>query len=95
MTRQEDFDAIKVSLKSNTRFFTNESLIVQGDSLTLLKSLPDQSISLILTDPPYHSTICNRMEKGSQTKWLFILFLLFSNGLQIRSSFFTSIQHPF
>jgi adenine-specific DNA-methyltransferase len=56
MTRQEDFDAIKVSLKSNTRFFTNESLIVQGDSLTLLKSLPDQSISLILTDPPYHST---------------------------------------
>jgi site-specific DNA-methyltransferase (adenine-specific) len=30
--------------------------VVQGDSLKLLRQLPDHSISLILTDPPYHAT---------------------------------------
>ncbi|MCD8286351.1 MAG: site-specific DNA-methyltransferase [Clostridia bacterium] len=35
---------------------TEDSLILQGDSLELIKKLPDHSISLILTDPPYHTT---------------------------------------
>lgn len=30
--------------------------VAQGDSLPLLKLLPDASVSLVLTDPPYHST---------------------------------------
>ncbi len=33
-----------------------DHIILQGDSLELLKRIPDRSISLILTDPPYHST---------------------------------------
>jgi len=32
------------------------SLVAEGDSLSLLKSLPDHSVSLVLTDPPYHAT---------------------------------------
>lgn len=35
---------------------SNEHLIAKGDSLALIKSVPDRSINLILTDPPYHST---------------------------------------
>ncbi len=30
--------------------------MVHGDSLAILKSLPNNSVSLVLTDPPYHST---------------------------------------
>lgn len=33
-----------------------DSLIINGDSLYELSKIPDNSISLILTDPPYHST---------------------------------------
>ena len=32
------------------------SVIVKGDSIDLLKSVPNHSVALILTDPPYHST---------------------------------------
>lgn len=34
----------------------NDVSVVKGDSLELLKKIPDHSIALILTDPPYHST---------------------------------------
>lgn len=34
----------------------DHSIVVKGDSLELLKKIPDNSIALILTDPPYHST---------------------------------------
>lgn len=37
-------------------FSAEDSVILQGDSLELMKRIPDHSISLILTDPPYHST---------------------------------------
>lgn len=54
--RQKDFLCIKKSL-SDTIKFDNESCIMsQGDSLEILKRIPAKSISLILTDPPYHST---------------------------------------
>lgn len=34
----------------------NKHVVVQGDCLHVLRSIPDASVSLILTDPPYHST---------------------------------------
>lgn len=34
----------------------NSHFVIQGDCTDVLKSIPSQSISLILTDPPYHST---------------------------------------
>ena len=40
----------------NGYYNTEESLLVNGDSLELIKKIPDHSIALILTDPPYHST---------------------------------------
>lgn len=35
---------------------TDRFAVAQGDSLPLLRLLPDGSVSLVLTDPPYHST---------------------------------------
>ncbi len=35
---------------------SRNALVAQGDSLKHLASLPDHSVSLILTDPPYHAT---------------------------------------
>lgn len=35
---------------------TPNSLVVHGDSLEQITRMPDQSVSLILCDPPYHST---------------------------------------
>jgi DNA modification methylase len=33
--------------------------IIQGDSLTVLKTLPDESVDLVLTDPPYNISKLN------------------------------------
>ncbi|MDP2829777.1 MAG: DNA methyltransferase [Sulfuricellaceae bacterium] len=55
-SRQQDFDAIKTSLRTSLRFTAEDALVAEGDSLALLRSLPAHSVSLILTDPPYHAT---------------------------------------
>lgn len=36
----------------------NEINLLQGDCLELLKQIPDNSIDMILTDPPYGTTAC-------------------------------------
>jgi adenine-specific DNA-methyltransferase len=54
--REQDFQKIKIALTSATRAFSRNALVVEGDSLELLRRLPEHSISVILTDPPYHST---------------------------------------
>ncbi|MEH2285774.1 MAG: hypothetical protein V7K90_31410 [Nostoc sp.] len=33
-----------------------EVTLYQGDCLNVLRSLPDDSVNLMLTDPPYHTT---------------------------------------
>lgn len=54
--RDCQFAEITSRLKSVTAYGDIRSLVAQGDSLELLKLIPDNSVSLILTDPPYHST---------------------------------------
>lgn len=56
MSRIELFETIKDSLHNDTYYANQNSLICNDDSLKLLKLIPDNSISLIVTDPPYHST---------------------------------------
>ncbi len=55
-TRTEDFARVETALKGDLRFRSTEALVAQGDSLELLRRLPAESVSLVLTDPPYHST---------------------------------------
>src|SRR5689334_13603547 len=54
--RAQDFEAIRQALGDSVADETPNSLVVSGDSLQHLRQLPDASVSLILTDPPYHST---------------------------------------
>lgn len=56
ITRQKEFDRIAKALRPELRFSTPGALVVEGDSLASLRSMPSQSVSLILTDPPYHAT---------------------------------------
>jgi len=54
--RKIQFDEILVAFDSKNVFSTERAIAIHGDSLERLKLIPDHSISLILTDPPYHST---------------------------------------
>ncbi|MGJ5620806.1 DNA-methyltransferase [Sulfitobacter sp. MF3-043] len=54
--REVAFEFIAEAIGSNAAYRTDESLLAQGDSLQLVKQLPDSSVDLVLTDPPYHTT---------------------------------------
>lgn len=56
MSRVKDFHKIKDLTKKYTAFSNERSLLLEGDSLEIIRSFPDHSVSLILTDPPYHTT---------------------------------------
>lgn len=53
--RQNLFNNICDEFEENA-FKSERALAVYGDALEKLKKVPNNSISLILTDPPYHST---------------------------------------
>ncbi len=55
-TRQQDFEAIIGAIRPRLIFASNNVVVGHGDSLEQLRLLPQHSVSLILTDPPYHST---------------------------------------
>jgi adenine-specific DNA-methyltransferase len=55
-SRAADFVRVVDSLRGGTTFSGKNALVAEGDSLSLLQKMPDHSVSLILTDPPYHST---------------------------------------
>ena len=50
------FNKINNSYTNDNSFRTKDTLIIKGDSLEEMRKIPDHCISLILTDPPYHST---------------------------------------
>lgn len=54
--RTADFSHIKECLAGSVYYGNNHSVVANGDSQKILQQIPDQSVSLILTDPPYHST---------------------------------------
>lgn len=56
MSRQCDFDQITAAIEPHIVFSASCALVAEGDSLALLRRLPGHSVSLILTDPPYHAT---------------------------------------
>ena len=55
-TREADFLRISTSLRDSAVFTGPNAVVTSGDSLALLRNMPDQSVSLIVTDPPYHAT---------------------------------------
>lgn len=55
-TRDQNFTHILHALADTTRATALGAVLAEGDSLELLRKLPDHCVSLILTDPPYHAT---------------------------------------
>ena len=55
-SREHEFSFLSQCLKDNLIFKNENCLLLESDSLPELKKIPEKSISLILTDPPYHST---------------------------------------
>ena len=56
MSRGQDLKDIRLSIKPRLVLSMANALCAQGDSLLLLRQMPPHSVSLILTDPPYHAT---------------------------------------
>lgn len=56
MTRDTDLQNISNTISEHVAAQSGDAIVAQGDSLELLRKLPSYSVSLILTDPPYHST---------------------------------------
>lgn len=54
--RVKDFFSITKSFGDSLYYQTDDAIIKHGDSFEAIKIIPDHTISLILTDPPYHST---------------------------------------
>lgn len=55
-TRAEAFTAAHAVLHASARLANDQAIVCQGDSLELLRKMPSGSVSLVLTDPPYHTT---------------------------------------
>lgn len=56
MRTEQVFSDIINNFINETEYTDTDVLLLNGDSLEILKKLPDHSVALILTDPPYHST---------------------------------------
>lgn len=57
MTRNlVEFCNIATALSPEVALRTDAALVVEGDSLPLLRKIPSGTVSLVLTDPPYHAT---------------------------------------
>lgn len=55
-SRDHDMTSISEAIGADAVLSSPRALVVQGDSLQLLRRMPERSVSLILTDPPYHAT---------------------------------------
>lgn len=55
-SRQADFNKVKEALGEHVQFASARAALTAGDSLASLRLIPSHTISLILTDPPYHAT---------------------------------------
>jgi site-specific DNA-methyltransferase (adenine-specific) len=55
-SRGQDFNRIRAAIGPQAILSDSYVLVAQGDSLALLRKFPSHSVSLVLTDPPYHAT---------------------------------------
>lgn len=56
MDRKVEFQKIKEVLHSCIFYADDKSMVFNDDAIKILRLIPEHSVSLILTDPPYHST---------------------------------------
>ncbi|HFI0087715.1 TPA: site-specific DNA-methyltransferase [Streptococcus suis] len=56
MNSEKILSTVKKLYNDELIYSDDQTVLINGDSLELLKKIPSNSIALILTDPPYHST---------------------------------------
>lgn len=56
MDNKNTLNIIKKELDDKISYQEENVIVINDDSLSAIKRIPDHSIALILTDPPYHST---------------------------------------
>ena len=56
VSREISFARIRELLEPSLIYDGERALVAQGDSLRMLRRMPEHCVSLILTDPPYHVT---------------------------------------
>ena len=56
MDNKNTLNIIKKELDDKISYQEENVIVINDDSLSAMKRIPDHSIALILTDPPYHST---------------------------------------
>jgi adenine-specific DNA-methyltransferase len=55
-SREKTFQEIRKAILPDLALDSHSALVAEGESLALLRRFPNNSVSLILTDPPYHAT---------------------------------------
>lgn len=55
-SRELDFNSIRKQIKLSIHTEIEGAILAAGDALEILRNFPSRTISLILTDPPYHAT---------------------------------------
>jgi adenine-specific DNA-methyltransferase len=55
-SRARDLQQISSAMGEFALHSSSSAIVAQGDAQELLQSVPDHTVSLVLTDPPYHST---------------------------------------
>lgn len=55
-SRDKMFEEIRRAIEPELVLSSSSALVAEGDSLALIRRFPNNSVSLILTDPPYHAT---------------------------------------
>lgn len=55
-SRRRAFQTISKELSSSLEFTSLNAILAGGDAIDLLKKIPSNTVSLILIDPPYHTT---------------------------------------
>ena len=55
-SRDAAFQDLKEAHLKEVSYISDNSVVIKGDSLDVLSRTPSNTVSLILTDPPYHST---------------------------------------
>ena len=93
--RKLQFENIKQCFTNEIVHTTEHTITINGDSLKELKKIPDNSISLILTDPPYHSTKKDNItnDKAFETdeeflNWMNFFFIEWKRILKPNGSIF-------
>lgn len=56
MDRKIEFKKITNAVSKKLTYRNSRAILINGDALDIIREIPNHSISLILTDPPYHST---------------------------------------